>query len=86
MIVTDDPTAHEAAVAVSVDAEAIGIDIGAFANFVDGGHEIEEVFATPVAEDGFEKVWAVGGGSSGIDSKNDVACAGEYLVGDVKII
>ena len=78
--VADDPACHEAAVAVAVDAQPVRVDVGALAEVVDGGHDVEVVLAAPVLLHGDGEVGAVGGGAAGVDQQHEVAGGSDDLL------
>ena len=61
-------------------ADAVGVDVGAGARFVQRRHQVERVLAAPIAEHGAGEIRAVGGGAAGIDEQHDVTRAGDDLV------
>ena len=75
----DDPVRHETAIRPTPDANAFGVDKAQFEHLIERGHQVDVVFAAPVADDRAPEGLAVAVGAAGVHVEDHEAHAGKNL-------
>ena len=79
-----DPGRHVAAVAVAVDPQALGVDIGPPADLIEGGQDVSVVLAAPVPQHRLDELPPVGGRAPRVDAQHQIPRRGQDLLNRVE--